>query len=529
MASREKNLPDAIDRIKGEASDALNSYDAGMAEQGQAALEKVIKDLDGVKAEAVRNTNGAAPTLQVVKGGATAAEPEPQNLDAEEAVIGAILMSPNVLAKVSVELAPSDFYRESHGFMFQACLDLVERGGKIDAITVARQLEEKGQLKNVGGKERVHEIAALVPASANVMHYASIVRRVGLERGVLRATKLSPLNPEAIAEAAGALTRHHVAGDARRALDGAEWLAAQPEGCPCVWGEYDRVLWAEGEPLMIYGPDGVGKTSLAQQIVLALCGIRLEPLLGLPIPKSDRPVLYLACDRPKQARRSFFRMVPREMHELLKGRLLVWEGPLPFQIPTQTKALLDFALLHEAGYVVIDSLKDVAVDLTKPETALRVNQAFQWCSASGVELLVLHHPRKDPAGTPSKAKTLEDVYGDRNFVAGMGSVVALYGKGGDPIVDLAHLKQPAGEVGPYKVLHDHDTGTSVLYESKTLGDILVDAGRPLLVAEVAARFYGVPDPERNHMEKVRRELRKLVSENQAVEMKGDEGLAFAAL
>ncbi len=537
MPPRDSDLSNLVASLHTRTDDLSFALDAGLTEAAEEARTSLHTGLEEL--EQVQSRNGRAASVQAAQApqnGATAPEPS-HNIEAEEAALGAAMLAGGAAQTICAELVADDFYSESHRHIFRAVNGLLDTQTNVEALTVSDWLAQRKLLEKVApgrggdaeGKARVYEIAALVPASANVMHYTVIVKRLALERRLGDAILVR--EPEGIADAALALARAEVMGDPRRAADGADWLHAQPEGCPSVWGDNDRVLWAEGEPLMIYGPDGVGKTSLAQQVVLHMCGVRREGLLGLQVRQcEDRPVLYLACDRPRQARRSLYRMVPRDEHEHLRGRLLVWEGPLPFRLDAQPKAFLEFALLHNACAVVIDSLKDVAVELTKPEVALRVNHAFQWLIANGVDLLVLHHPRKDPAGTPAKAKVLEDVYGDRNFVAGMGSVIALYGKAGDPIVELAHLKQPAGEVGPFKIIHDHDHGRTEMYEYKTYGEILAGAPRPLGAHEVAAVFYATSEPSKAEIEKARRELRKLVFRGDALEMKDSDtgALAFAA-
>src|SRR5512132_1151947 len=113
----------------------------------------------------------------------------PQNLDAEESVLGAMMLSPGAIASVS-EILTSDgreFYRESHAKMYRAALALYAKGEPVDAITLVDQLDERGELEDVGGKARVHELAALVPASANAGHYAQIVREAATLRGLIRA------------------------------------------------------------------------------------------------------------------------------------------------------------------------------------------------------------------------------------------------------------------------------------------------------------------------------------------------------
>src|ERR687892_1980559 len=115
-----------------------------------------------------------------------AAPVPPQNLDAEESVLGAMMLSPGAIGAVSEILDASDFYRESHAKIYRAALGLYARGEPVDAITLVDELEERGDLADVGGRERIHELAALVPATANAGHYARIVREMATLRGLIR-------------------------------------------------------------------------------------------------------------------------------------------------------------------------------------------------------------------------------------------------------------------------------------------------------------------------------------------------------
>ncbi|MER3410413.1 MAG: replicative DNA helicase [Thermoleophilia bacterium] len=111
----------------------------------------------------------------------------PQNLDAEESVLGAMMLSPGAIGAVSEVLSASDFYRESHAKIYRAALALYGRGEPVDAITLVDELERRGELEEVGGKVRIHELAALVPAASNAAHYARIVRDMATLRGLVRA------------------------------------------------------------------------------------------------------------------------------------------------------------------------------------------------------------------------------------------------------------------------------------------------------------------------------------------------------
>ena len=110
----------------------------------------------------------------------------PQNLDAEESVLGAMMLSPGAIGAVSEVLDAGDFYRESHAKIYRGALALYARGEPVDAITLVDELEERGDLEGAGGRERIHELAALVPATANAGHYAKIVREMNTLRGLIR-------------------------------------------------------------------------------------------------------------------------------------------------------------------------------------------------------------------------------------------------------------------------------------------------------------------------------------------------------
>jgi replicative DNA helicase len=109
----------------------------------------------------------------------------PQNLDAEEWLLGAVLVSASAMASV-VEIArPSDFYRLGHGKIYRAAVDLYARGEPVDAVSVADHLDKSGELEAAGGRPRLHELANIVPATANAQHWARIVREMATLRGLV--------------------------------------------------------------------------------------------------------------------------------------------------------------------------------------------------------------------------------------------------------------------------------------------------------------------------------------------------------
>lgn len=309
-----------------------------------------------------------------------------------------------------------------------------------------------------------------------------------------------------------------------RAIDGASFIESVPDEVPALWGSGPSVLWAQGEPLMIVGPDGVGKTTLGQQAALCRAGVR-DTLLGHPIKPCDSgKVLYIAGDRPRQAATSMRRMVVPGDLELLRQRLIVWKGPLPFQLKDDPQGLTNMADVLGATDVLIDSLKDLQPELVKDEVGSHVNIAFQELIATGHELLVLHHQRKELNGG-AKPKRLADVYGSRWLTAGMGSVVLLWGEPGDLVVEMRHLKQPAEEVGPLNLIHDHARGATTVDEGTDLEEVLAAAKHGAIVQDAAVLMFTTTTPNRNEIEKARRRLESLVKRGRADRRDDPDGLA----
>ncbi|MCK9497121.1 MAG: bifunctional DNA primase/polymerase [Dehalococcoidia bacterium] len=308
------------------------------------------------------------------------------------------------------------------------------------------------------------------------------------------------------------------------AVDGASFILDAPLEVAAIWGNGNEVLWARGETLMILAPQGLGKTTVAQQIALCRIGRRSQ-FLGYPIEPSEGKVLYLASDRPSQARRSFARMVTEEDREALRERLLVWPGPLPFDLAKEPTALAQFAASLGARTIIVDSLKDVALDLAKDETGSRVNAAFQTCLAAGIELLVLNHPRKalqNAKGEPTVV-SLDDSYGSTWITAGMGSVIALAGKAGDLVLDVHHLKAPLEQLHPFRVTHDPDRGTTTATERPDLRTFMEQHPEGITAKQAAQVLSETDSPSRNDVEKARRKLRSLVERGHVVEIEGRSG------
>jgi replicative DNA helicase len=106
----------------------------------------------------------------------------PQDMAAEQSVLGAMLISKDAIADVSEALRGVDFYRPTHETIHDAIIDLYGRGEPVDMVTVAAELQRRGELQRIGGAPYLHTLSANVPIAANAGYYAEIVR----EKAILR-------------------------------------------------------------------------------------------------------------------------------------------------------------------------------------------------------------------------------------------------------------------------------------------------------------------------------------------------------
>ena len=116
----------------------------------------------------------------------------PQNIEAEQSILSAILIDNNVLLDVIELLAAVDFYKSAHQKIYSAILDLFDKGEPVDLVTLANHLDEKGQIENVGGASYLARLVDTVPLAVNAQHYAKIVHsKAALRRLIEKANAIA--------------------------------------------------------------------------------------------------------------------------------------------------------------------------------------------------------------------------------------------------------------------------------------------------------------------------------------------------
>jgi len=249
----------------------------------------------------------------------------PQSLEAEESVLGAILLANETINHALEIIGPEDFYREANRAIFQTMVELSERNQPVDAITLTEALRAKGLLEEVGGAAYIAHLVTRVPSAANIAHYARIVREKSVLRRLVsvttslaneayeRQSDVDEFLDEAehrifeIAERRIAPSFHTMQDLTRESLRLIEQLYERRElvtGVPTGFTDLDR-LTAGLQPsdlIIIAARPSMGKTALALNIA-AYAALEADPPVGVAFfsleMSKEQLVLRLLCSEAR--------------------------------------------------------------------------------------------------------------------------------------------------------------------------------------------------------------------------------------
>ena len=257
----------------------------------------------------------------------------PQDVRAEQSVLGAMLMSKDAIGDVSEIVKGHDFYRPAHEQIFHAIVDLYGRGEPADAITVADELTKRGELGRVGGHIYLHELLSTVSIASNAAYYAEIVREKAILRRLVEASmKIAQLGYSGQGDVAGIVDAaqqaiYEVAEG--KASDDYEPLAALMEatldeiealsahgimaGVPTGFVELDELTNGlhPGQMVIVAARPGVGKSTLGLDLARSasiqhkLC----SAFFSLEMTKTEIVMRLLSAEA----------QVP--LHDIRKGRM----------------------------------------------------------------------------------------------------------------------------------------------------------------------------------------------------------------
>ncbi|WP_042354560.1 replicative DNA helicase [Bacillus rubiinfantis] len=213
----------------------------------------------------------------------------PQNIEAEQAVLGAIFLEPSSLTTASEILIPEDFYRAAHQKIFNVMLKLSDEGKAVDLVTVTEELSAAKLIEDVGGVGYLSELAGSVPTAANIEYYARIVEEKSLLRrlirtatniasdGYTREDEVETVLSEAeksileVAQRKNAGAFHNIKDVLVRTYDNIEMMHARVgdiTGIPTGFAELDRMTagFQRNDLIIVGARPSVGKTAFALNI-----------------------------------------------------------------------------------------------------------------------------------------------------------------------------------------------------------------------------------------------------------------------
>ncbi|HEV2260879.1 MAG TPA: replicative DNA helicase [Candidatus Rubrimentiphilum sp.] len=243
----------------------------------------------------------------------------PQNLEAEMALLGSVLVDREIMGAVSEIVRPEDFYAHVHGTIYSALDHLYDRGEPLDKITVAEELRRRDQLDNVGGLSYLSSLMDTVQTAASASYYAKIVREKAVLRGLIHAgTEITQLGYENEEDVEGALDRSEqmVYEIGRRQLHG-EFIAVSRLLKP-AFENIDKLFHSRGDRtgltsgyrdvdemttgfqpgnfIIVAARPGMGKTSFALNVAVAAAREETQPVAFFSLEMSnDELVQRLIC------------------------------------------------------------------------------------------------------------------------------------------------------------------------------------------------------------------------------------------
>ncbi len=216
----------------------------------------------------------------------------PHNLDAEQSVLGALMLDRDAIVAIADIINPEDFYKSTHGIIYSAILELYEKNEPIDVLSLSNRLTEKKELDTVGGATYLASLANMVPSASNIRHYANVVKKKSTLRKLIHAsTKIGELgyseadDVEKTLDAAEQtlfnvsqqnqkqefLTMKDALSTAFDRIDELHKNRGEMRGVPTGFPDIDNILSGlqKSDLIILAARPSVGKTSLALDIARA--------------------------------------------------------------------------------------------------------------------------------------------------------------------------------------------------------------------------------------------------------------------
>lgn len=368
----------------------------------------------------------------------------PQNFEAEQSLLGAMMLSSNAIVEAVESLSADDFYRKAHEHVFQAIVDLYADGEPADAITVAEKLQSTGKLEEAGGKPYIHTLIASVPDPGNAKYYVEIVERNSVLRSLIGAAdqiaKIAYSSPEdvrdALDEAESIIFSIAKNMEDERLIDiktllknvmhEVEIICTSDKhiaGLPTGFGDLDKITGGlhPSDLIVVAGRPGMGKTSLALNIAFNV-GLNNTPvaIFSLEMSKEQLAQRILCSEsRVDSWKLRNGRLSDDEWNELAEATSRLSEAPIiiddtpslnPLELKTKARRL---AAKNNLGLIIVDYLQLMHSYRKSDSREQEVSQISRSLKALGRELSVpiiaVSQLSREVEKRPSKIPQLSDL------------------------------------------------------------------------------------------------------------------------
>lgn len=313
----------------------------------------------------------------------------PQNIEAEQSVLGSILLDKDSLIKIADMLNPEDFYRQDHGEIYSAALSLFEKRKPIDLVTLTDYLEKKNKLIEVGGVSYLTTLVNSVPSAAHIKHYAEIVHnKATLRRLISAADKIIELSFNETDEIDSVLDKAEaelfsvsqkftkqyfipvksILTDTFDRIDDLHKHKGKVSGVPSGFKDLDNILagFQPSDLLILAARPSMGKTALALNIAEQVAVKEKIPVGIFSLEQSKEQIVdRIICSksavdswklRTGNLSDEDFPKIGHAMAELSEAPIFIDDSPVLNVMEVRTKARR-LQAEHGLGLVIIDYLQ----------------------------------------------------------------------------------------------------------------------------------------------------------------------------
>ena len=317
----------------------------------------------------------------------------PQNIDAEKAVLGSLMINKEAISQVADLLKPEDFYRPAHGIIYQAIVSLYNKSEPIDLVSLSNYLQEQGRLEEIGNIGYLTDLTQSTPTAAHITHYAKIVRRKKILRDLIVAaseitnlTYQTNINIEKLLDEAEqrifAISQSSISyefvsvksalEEAFERIDRLQQNKDHIRGTPTGFEQLDNLLSGlqKSDLIILAARPSIGKSSMALDIARYV-GIREKipvAIFSLEMSKQDLVDRLIASEaninlwKLRTGRLSAdgadndFEKIQEALSSLAESTIFIDDNPSPtvLQMKTMSRRL---KAKHQLGLIIIDYLQ----------------------------------------------------------------------------------------------------------------------------------------------------------------------------